>query len=183
MKDFMLKLVREAIENFVRNKKVISIPNDYPKELDEKRGVFVTVYKKEPRKLRGCIGLPYPEKPLIKGLIEAAVSVCEDPRFEPLKPEELNDVCIEISILTEPELIKSKVANGYLNDIEVGEHGLIIKRGSREGLLLPQVWDSLSNKQDFLTALCMKAGLLADGWLDPLTEIYKFQVKVFEENF
>lgn len=183
MKDFMLKLVREAIENFVRNKKVISIPNDYPKELDEKRGVFVTVYKKEPKKLRGCIGFAYPEKPLIKGLIEAAVSVCEDPRFEPLKLEELNNICIEISILTKHELIKSKVANGYLNDIVVGKHGLIIKRGLRQGLLLPQVWKSLPKKENFLEALCMKAGLLADGWLDPLTEIYRFQVKVFEENF
>jgi len=183
MKDFILKLTREAIENFVRDKKVISIPENYPRELDEKRGVFVTVYKKEPKKLRGCIGFPYPEKPLIRGLIEAAVSACEDPRFESIKPEELNDICIEISVLTEPEMIKPKTANGYLKDIEIGKHGLIIKRGLRQGLLLPQVWRSLPKKEDFLEALCMKAGLLADGWLDPLTEIYRFQVEIFEEDF
>ena len=183
MKDFILKLTREAIENFVRDKKIISIPTDYPRELNEKRGVFVTIYKKEPKKLRGCIGFPYPEKPLIRGLIDAAVSACEDPRFESIKPEELNDIFIEISILTEPELIKSGVANGYLNNIEAGKHGLIIKRGLRQGLLLPQVWSSLQKKEDFLEALCMKAGLLADGWLDPLTEIYRFQIKAFEEDF
>ena len=183
MKEFALKLAREAIENFVRDKKVIPIPTDYPKELDEKRGVFVTIYKKDSKKLRGCIGLPYPEKPLIKGLIQVSVSVCEDPRFEPLKPEELNDIFIEISILTEPELIKPRIANGYLNSIEVGKHGLIIKKGLRQGLLLPQVWKSLPKKEDFLVALCMKAGLLADEWLNPLTEIYKFQVNSFEEDF
>lgn len=179
----MLKLAREAIENFVKERKIISIPINYPKELDEKRGVFITIYKKESKKLRGCIGLPYSEKPLIKGLIEAAVSVCKDPRFEPLKPEELNNIFIEISILTESELIKPTTTNGYLKDIEIGKHGLIIKRGLRQGLLLPQVWKSLPRKEDFLEALCMKAGLLADGWLDPLTEIYRFQVEAFEEDF
>ncbi|MEM5872520.1 MAG: AMMECR1 domain-containing protein, partial [Candidatus Aenigmatarchaeota archaeon] len=71
MKDFILKLAREAIETYVKTGKKIPIPNEYPNELKKKKGVFVTIYKK-PKELRGCIGLPYPQKPLIEGIIEAA---------------------------------------------------------------------------------------------------------------
>jgi len=182
MKDFVLKLAREAIETYVKNGEKISIPKDYPKELEKKRGVFVTIYKK-PKELRGCIGFPYPQQPLIEGLIEAAVEVCEDPRFLPLSKEELKDIYIEVSILTEPKLIKVKNPKEYFKEIEIGRHGLILINGSCGGLFLPQVpVEQKWNCEEYLENLCYKAGLTSDVWLDPLTRIYKFETEIFSEK-
>jgi len=181
MKDFILKLAREAIETYVKTGKKISVPKEYPKELEEKKGVFVTIYKR-PKELRGCIGLPYPQKPLIEGLIEAAVEVCEDPRFPPLSKEELKDIFIEVSILTKPELIRVKDPKDYFKEIEIGKHGLILINGSYGSLFLPQVpveqkWDC----EEYLENLCYKAGLTSDIWMDPLSRIYRFETKIFSE--
>jgi len=180
MKDFILKLTREAIETYVKTGKKISAPERYPKELDEKKGVFVTIYKK-PKELRGCIGFPYPQIPIIRGLIEAAIEACKDPRFSPLSKEELKDIWIEISILSKPKLIEVRSQKDCLEKIEPGKDGLILQKGYCSGLLLPQVWEEIPVKEDFLEALCMKAGLLADEWLDSSTKIYKFKVQAFKE--
>ena len=181
MKDFILKLTRHAIEIYVRSGKIIPKPKEYPKELSEKHGVFVTLFKK-PRELRGCIGLPFPEKPLIEGIIEAAVDVCQDPRFPPLDKDELKDVFIEVSILSEPKLIKGK-SKDCKKCIELGKDGLIIKRGYQGGLFLPQVpveqgW----NLDEYLENLCYKAGMSGDAWKDEECEIFKFQTEVFSEE-
>jgi len=182
MKEFVLKLVREAIETYVNTGKKIYIPKEYPEELKEKRGVFVTIYIR-PKELRGCIGLPYPQKPLIEGLIEAAVETCEDPRFPPLSKEELKDIFIEVSILTEPELIKVKNSKDYFKEIEIGKDGLILNRGSYGGLFLPQVpVEQKWNCQEYLNNLCYKAGFTSDVWLDSLTKIYKFHTEIFSEK-
>jgi hypothetical protein len=180
MKDFVLKLARQVIETYVKAGKKISIPDRYPKELDEKKGVFVTIYKK-PKELRGCIGFPYPQMPIIRGLIEAAIEACGDPRFSPLSKEELKDIWIEVSILSKPEMIKVKSQKDCLKEINPGKDGLILQKGYCSGLLLPQVWEEIPKKEDFLEALCMKAGLLADEWLDSSTKIYKFKVQAFKE--
>jgi hypothetical protein len=182
MKEFILKLSREAIETYVKDGRKIPIPRDYPKELKEKRGVFVTIYKK-PKELRGCIGLPYPQQPLIEGLIEAACEVCEDPRFPQLTTEELKDIFIEVSVLTEPELIRVKDPKEYLKEIKIGKHGLILISGSCGGLFLPQVpVEQKWNCEEYLENLCYKAGLTSDIWLDPLTRIYRFETKIFSEK-
>jgi len=182
MKDFVLKLAREAIETYVMTGKRIPVPKEYPKELEEKRGVFVTIYK-NPKELRGCIGLPYPQQPLIEGIIEAACETCEDPRFPPLSKEELKDIFIEVSVLTKPELIKVKNPKEYLKEIKIGKHGLILINGSSGGLFLPQVpVEQKWNCEQYLENLCYKAGLTSDIWLDPLTKIYKFETKIFSEK-
>jgi len=181
MREFILKLARRTIETYVKTGKRIPIPEKYPKELKEKRGVFVTIYKNG--SLRGCVGLPYPELPLIEGLIEASIQACQDPRFESLKPEELKDILIEVSVLTEPELIKVKNPKEYLKKIKLGKDGLIIRKGSCGGLFLPKVpveqgWDT----EEYLENLCYKAGLTGDSWLDPLSKIFKFEAVVFTEQ-
>jgi hypothetical protein len=182
MKDFVLKLAREAIENYVKTGKRIPVPKEYPKELEGKRGVFVTIYK-NPKELRGCIGLPYPQQPLIEGIIEAACEACEDPRFPPLSKEELKDIFIEVSVLTKPELIKVKNSKEYLKEIKIGKYGLILINGSSGGLFLPQVpVEQKWNCEQYLENLCYKAGLTSDIWLDPLTKIYKFETKIFSEE-
>ena len=179
MKKFVLKLAREAIETYVKTGKKIPVPKNYPKEMKENKGVFVTIYKK-PRELRGCIGIPYPEMPLIEALIEASVCVCSDPRFPPLSKEELENIFIEVSIVTEPEPIKAK---DIAKEIKIGKHGLIIRKGFQSGLFLPQVpVEQNWNIDEYLENLCYKAGLTADSWLDPDCKLYKFETEVFEEK-
>jgi uncharacterized protein len=181
MKEFILKLAREAIESYVKTGRRIKRPTAYPKEMDEKHGVFVTIYT-EPRELRGCIGLPFPDKPLIDGVIEAAIEVCKDPRFPPLSASEIGGIFVEVSVLSEPKEIKAKPKE-YAKHIELGKDGLIIRKGFQGGLFLPQVpteqgWDMT----EYLENLCYKAGLAKDDWLDAKAKLYKFQTEIFSEK-
>lgn len=174
------------MKRLLKPKKVISLPEKYPENLDKKSGVFVTIYKKilNTKELRGCIGLPYPVKPLIEAVIDAAAAACRDQRFLPIKPEELSGLIIEVSVLTEPELISVKNPKDYLKKIKLGEDGLIIKKGIMSGLLLPQVpveqgW----NIENYLENLCFKAGLLPHAiWTDPAVELFKFRAQIFSEK-
>jgi len=180
--EWMVKFVRKIIENAVEMKKT-SVPESYPKELNEKKGVFVTLLTYPEKELRGCIGLPYPTHKLIEGIIEAAFSACFDPRFSPLRKEELNKIIVEVSILTPPKLIEVKSPDEYLEKVEIGKDGLIIANGPFSGLLLPQVpveykWDV----KEFLRNLCLKASLPPDAWRYPTSRIYKFQAEIFAEE-
>jgi uncharacterized protein len=152
----------------------------------EKCGVFVTlnVHEKGAYGLRGCIGLPYPTSPLIDAVMEAAESsALNDPRFPPVQPEEMNGITIEVSVLTPPELIEVDDPMEYPMHVKVGRDGLIIGKGWRRGLLLPQVpiewgWES----SEFLSQCCVKAGLPQDEWKKRGTEVYKFQAILFKED-
>ncbi|MBP5475806.1 MAG: TIGR00296 family protein, partial [Methanomicrobium sp.] len=130
---------------------------------NEKRGVFVTLT--EEGELRGCIGYPYPVLPLGEALHDAAVSAAvRDPRFMPVRENELAAIEFEVTILTPPELLTCSAAERPKN-IEVGRHGLIIKDRGMSGLLLPQVateygWDA----EEFLMHTCIKAGTDRDAW-------------------
>ena len=180
MEDFIIKLARQTIENYVKTGKPIAIPEDCPKELNEKKGVFVTIYKKNTKQLRGCIGIPYPEMSLIEALIHAAISVCSDPRFQPLRHEELEDIFIEVSVLTNPEPVKTR---NFDKEIEIGKHGLIIRKGLQGGLFLPKVpVEQNWGMEEYLENLCYKAGLTGDSWLDPNSRLSKFEAEVFEEK-
>jgi MEMO1 family protein len=142
-------------------------------KLKEPSGAFVTLYKNG--ELRGCIGQVIARKPLIEAVAEMAEAAAfQDPRFSPLRSDELKDVKIEISVLTPFKKIDSP------EQIEVGKHGIIIKRGNSMGLLLPQVateygWDRTA----FLENTCRKAGLPKDAWKDKETEILIFSADVF----
>ncbi len=152
----------------------------------EKCGVFVTlnVHTRGAYGLRGCIGLPYPSKPLIDAVIEAAESSAfHDPRFPPVQAEEMKGLTIEISVLTPPELLEVDSPMDYPKHVQVGRDGLIVGKGWRRGLLLPQVpvewgWDS----REFLSQCCVKAGLSSDEWRKPDTEVYRFQAILFKEE-
>jgi AmmeMemoRadiSam system protein A len=141
--------------------------------LKEKKGVFVTVKKRG--QLRGCIGYTRGVKPLYKIVGEMAVAAAfHDPRFTPVTEAELSDLEIEISVLTPLKRIKD------VEEIEVGKHGLLIEKGFRSGLLLPQVateygWD----RKAFLEHTCLKAGLPRDAWKDGKTSICTFSAEVF----
>lgn len=144
----------------------------------EKRGVFVTLRKDE--ELRGCIGLIEPIKKLSEGIVEMAEAAAfEDPRFLSLEKYELNDIKIEISVLTPPQ----KITNPK-TEIELGRHGVIVKKGSQSGVFLPQVAEETGwGLDEFMSHLCAdKAGLPANCWTDGSADIYTFEAQVFEEE-
>jgi len=183
---FLVELARRAVEENLKSRKKISVPESIPKKLLQPCGVFVTInsIKNGKKELRGCIGYPYPTAPLAQAVIDSAISsASQDPRFYPLSLRELEDVVFEVSVLTPPQLIEAEKPSEYPSQIKVGKDGLITERGIFKGLLLPQVpvewkWD----EEEFLCQCCIKAGLPPDGWLLKGTKIYKFQAIIFEEE-
>jgi uncharacterized protein (TIGR00296 family) len=162
-------------------------PVNTPSKLRENCGVFVTLnnVKVSSHELRGCIGYPSPVEPLVEATIDSAIQAAtNDPRFPPVSLQELNnEIAIEVSVLTPPELIKVEDPSEYPSRIQIGRDGLVIERGWQKGLLLPQVapewnWD----EEEFLSNCCMKAGLSLDSWLIRGTKVYKFQAVIFEEK-
>ncbi|MEM2420068.1 MAG: TIGR00296 family protein [Candidatus Bathyarchaeia archaeon] len=182
----LVKLARNAVEEYLKTRKRIRVPEELPKKLMQPCGVFVTInsIQNGEKELRGCIGLPHPTIPLAEAVIESAISsATQDPRFYPLSPEELDRVIFEVSVLTPPQLVEVKNPSEYPSKIKVGVDGLIIERGFYKGLLLPQVpvewnWD----EEEFLCQCCLKAGLPPDCWLMKGTKVYKFQAIIFEEE-
>ncbi len=151
----------------------------------EKRGVFVTLNKAgtAEEKLRGCIGFPYPVKPLGEAIREAAVAAAtEDPRFPPVKAKELDSITVEVSVLTVPQPL-SVQPRDRPSAIRIGVDGLIISDAYNSGLLLPQVATEFSlNQEGFLLQACLKAGLAPGAWLDRRTEVQVFQAEIFAEE-
>ena len=178
---FLVKLAKESIKNYIVRRKVMDVPEDVPESLKENMGAFVTLNKNG--MLRGCIGYSEPVKPLVNAVIDVAISAAvNDPRFPPVSLDEIDDLEIEVSILTKPEIIEVEKPEEYLDKIEIGKDGLIIERGPYKGLLLPQVaveWGW--NVEEFLYNTCTKAGLTADCWLYNDVKIYKFHSEIFHE--
>jgi uncharacterized protein (TIGR00296 family) len=179
--ELAVHLARKAIEECLKNGEKIN-PDNLPKVFKEKRGVFVTLNKKkEIKELRGCIGRPYPILPLGEAVIISAINAArDDPRFNPVKPEEIEDLVIEITILTVPKQIKAKPKD-LPERIVIGRDGLIVATGACSGLLLPQVAvEHGFDCTEFLCQTCMKAGLMPDAWLNG-AEVYSFEGQIFEE--
>ena len=174
-------LARRAIEECLKDKVKIN-PEDLPPVFHEKRGVFVTLNKKSHSKeLRGCIGRPYPILPLGEAIIVSAINAAqEDPRFNPVEIEEINDLLIEVTVLTIPKHLKTKPKD-LPEKIVIGRDGLIIATKRSQGLLLPQVAvEHGFDSTEFLCQTCMKAGLMPDAWLNG-AEVYSFEGQIFEE--
>ena len=184
--EFLVKLVRETIEEYIKTGKVVNVPKNTPAKLMQRRGVFVTInsLKQSRKELRGCIGYPYPTTMLAQAVIECAISsATQDPRFSPISPDELDQVVFEVSVLTPPEPLKVENPKYLPSKIKMGKDGLIIEKGFYKGLLLPQVPTEYNwNEEEFLCQCCIKAGLPPDNWLIKTTKIYKFQAIVFEEE-
>jgi len=182
---FLVRLARKAVEEYLRNRKIIAVPKDVSPKLMERCGVFVTLnsFHQGKKGLRGCIGFPYPTTPLTQAVIESAInSATQDPRFPPVSFDELDLIVFEVSVLTPPQLVKVEKPTEYPSRIKVGQDGLVVERSYCKGLLLPQVpiewnWE----EEEFLCQCCMKAGLSPDCWLLKGTKIYKFQAIIFEE--
>lgn len=177
----LINLARKSIRTYFESKEPEVIPNELPDSLKEKKGVFVTLRKNG--KLRGCVGYTHSDKKLYKAVIlSARSSAFSDPRFIPLQENELDEIKIEVSVLSEPKLLAGKPKE-YPEKIKIGEHGLIVKKGAASGLLLPQVATQFGwGSKTFLIQTCIKAGLSGLAWKDKDTKVYKFTAQAFSEE-
>ncbi|MEE0902801.1 MAG: TIGR00296 family protein [Methanobrevibacter sp.] len=178
--NYLLELAKEAIVYYLATGKKLEVPNDYPIELDEKLGVFVTL--NENNMLRGCIGYAEPIEPAITATIEVALAAAfNDPRFNAVTEDEFEKLDFEVTVLTKPEMIVVAHPDQYFEEIEIGVDGLIIQKGYSRGLLLPQVaTENAFGIEEFLEHTCMKAGISADSWMDESCDVYKFQGQIFK---
>jgi hypothetical protein len=170
----LLKVARLSIENNLKTKQYSNYKTSDP-ELLTPAAVFVTLTING--NLRGCIGTTEPHAPLYEAVNQLAVAAAvEDYRFAPLTLNELAKTRIEISVLSP----LTKVASA--DEIKEGVNGVVVRRGGKSGLFLPQVWEQIPKKEEFLNELCwQKAGLEPAAWKDPQTELYTFTVFAFEE--
>ncbi|TFG24557.1 MAG: TIGR00296 family protein [Promethearchaeota archaeon] len=184
----LINFARENIENYLKNNKRIGVPDEIKQKFANKYGAFVTLNKfnVEGNPLRGCIGYIEPTYPLYEVIHRVSISsATEDPRFRSVRLEDMDNIVIEISLLTPPKQIEVNNPKEYLEKIVIGRDGLIAEKGMRRGLLLPQVpvdhdrnWDV----ETFLNHTCQKAWLPQDAWKDLDTKIYSFQAILFEEK-
>lgn len=171
----LLQLARTTIAAYLQEHSIPPYTTTNP-HLLQPGGAFVTLRKHG--ELRGCIGYMAAEGPIYETVQEMAVSAAtKDPRFPAVQPAELAELTIEISLLSPMERVTDT------NRIVVGKHGLLIRRGWYQGVLLPQVapeqgWD----REEFLRGVCYKAGLPANAWQDKSTELYWFTAEVFGEE-
>ena len=178
----LVKTARMVVIDYLKNGSKTELGKKFQEDFSFNSGVFVTL--NNPLGLRGCIGYPLPDKKLFNALEEAAISAAtEDPRFPPVKFEELDSITFEVTVLTPPTKIEVSDSQEYLSKIKIGQDGLIVKYGYNSGLLLPQVpveygW----NEKEFLEYTCEKAGLPKEYWQKEDVEILKFEGIVFKEK-
>ena len=152
----------------------------------EKRGAFVTlkVVESGAESLRGCIGYSEPIKPLGEAIQDVTVFASQDPRFpHPVAPQELDQIVVEVSVLTLPTDLHVSKRRDLPSKIRLGVDGLIISNPYTSGLFLPQVateqgWDQMT----YISEACGKAGLPFDSWLDETTRVQVFQAEIFAES-
>ena len=169
----LLSIARRALEARVRRQRPPEA--EQGGALDWPRGAFVSIHCRGD--LRGCLGRIEPDVPLAETVAQLAASVSDsDPRFDPVRPAELDALDVEISVLTPDREVAS------IGEVDVGRHGVIIEKDGRRGLLLPQVavehsWDA----ETFVSHTCLKAGLPADAWRHG-ARIFVFEAQVFGET-
>ena len=175
-KTTLLRLARSVLLDYLGAKDVDTSVEVTPPMLQH-RATFVTWRTKSTGDLRGCIGELIAQRPLIESIRRmATVAATEDPRFLPVRLEEVPGLQVEISALTPMYSIRP-------DEVEVGKHGLMIRMGSQSGLLLPQVpleqgWD----REEFLCGVCWKAGLPEHAWQDSRAELQAFEAEVWGEE-
>lgn len=173
-RQLLLEIARHALTSAVERREFLEkLPSG--ESLQRPAGAFVTLRRRG--HLRGCIGQLASGDPLVEVVVHCAKSAAlEDPRFEPVRPQELAELEIELSVL-------SPLVQVSLHQIEVGKHGLLISRGFQRGVLLPQVavefrWTA----ERFLEETCEKAGIERNAWKHPDTRVEAFTAEIFGES-
>jgi len=182
----LVSIARDAIDSVVRKVSADPVLGTQTEAregfLAVNRGAFVTLSKLDGG-LRGCIGIPYPVKPLGEAVFDAAVGAAtRDPRFPRVEAYELDSLTVEVSALTEPEAVECPPLE-LPTRVRIGTDGLIVTGMGASGLLLPQVASEMRlTPEAFLSLTCEKAGLFPDAWLTPRVKVLRFQAEVFGEE-
>jgi AmmeMemoRadiSam system protein A len=170
----ILDLARRAVAEAVCQDR---LPGIIPQTgiFEQQCGVFVTLHVA--KRLRGCIGVIETKDPLGESIVRCAGGAAlMDPRFDPVQPEEIDNVEIEVSLLSPVQRIRPE-------EIEIGKHGLVVEQGFHRGLLLPQVAvEHHLSREQFLRETCQKAGIAADAWKAQETRIYGFTCEILSES-
>ncbi len=177
-KDFIVQLARQAIELYVAKKTKLQIEEStVPESVRAKRACFVTLT--QDFELRGCIGHLEATQPLYIDIVDNAIAAAtEDDRFNPVTVAELPTVDIEVSVLTEPVKVIFTTPTELLEKLTVGVHGVILSYDGHSATFLPQVWDELLDKKEFMAALSVKAGLAPSAWMESGVTVYTYQVEI-----
>jgi MEMO1 family protein len=176
-KGFLLKLARASLEASVKAEK-LPLPADVPAGVKGNQGCFVTLT--ENGELRGCIGYIEPIKPLYQAVMEnAGNAALSDPRFPRVTPAELASIKVEVSALTRPEPLDYKDPQDLLNKLVPTVDGIILQKGPYQSTFLPQVWEQLPDKVQFLEHLSRKGGMPPDGW--KTANVKRYRAEHFSE--
>jgi AmmeMemoRadiSam system protein A len=180
-KQTLLRLARIALEAGVRRLDVPRPDLDaMPQRLRAHGASFVTLTVRGA--LRGCIGALEASKPLALDVCEHAVAAAlEDPRFDPVRPDELAGIEVEVSRLTAPSDLPYRDPEDLLHKLRPGVDGVILRDGPRRATFLPQVWDKLPDKAEFLDHLCAKMGASEGAWRTRHLQVQTYQVEEFHE--
>jgi AmmeMemoRadiSam system protein A len=177
----LLQVARQALECGVRGENLPALdPGSMTPRLWEPGASFVTLTIRGD--LRGCIGALEPYQPLVQDVREHAVAAAlEDPRFPPVQPDELDQIQVEVSRLTVPERLEFADAGDLLAKLRPHVDGVILRDGFRRATFLPQVWEKIPDKAEFLDNLCYKMGAAPDLWRHKRVEVFTYRVEEFHE--
>jgi len=177
----LLRLARQSLVEIVTNGRLPAVTtNAFPPKFAEVKGCFVTLT--EQGRLRGCIGHILPQEPLYKAVMDNSLNAAtRDPRFQPVRPDELDKVNIEISVLTVPEPLAFRSPEDLLAKLQPHRDGVVLRMGGLSATYLPQVWEQIPDKTQFLDTLAEKAGAAAGDWRAPGTQVFTYRVESFKE--
>ena len=179
---FLLDLARRSVNKGVRDQEQLDLPAaEVPERLRERGACFVTLTKKDD--LRGCIGHIFACRPLYQSVIENAKhAALEDRRFSPVEAKELDEIAVEVSVLTTPRRLEYKSPDDLLAKLRPGVDGVVFGLRGERATYLPQVWDQLPDREQFLRQLALKAGVRADAWKDPEAAFLTYQVQALKQG-
>lgn len=176
----LIALAREAITRSVRRQELPPVDlSALSGDLRRDGASFVTLTKHG--ELRGCIGSLEARRPLVEDVCENAISAAfHDPRFPPVRPEELDDLRLEISVLSAPQPLSYDGPDDLIAKLRPGVDGVVIESGWNRATFLPQVWEKIPDAHQFMEHLCRKAYLPADAYCRPGLDVYTYQVEKFK---
>jgi AmmeMemoRadiSam system protein A len=181
-RETLLKLARETIASQARGQRMPKVDLDAVSD-DLRRDAACFVTLTERGQLRGCIGSLEAHQPLVLDVRDNAIGAAfRDPRFPPVNARELEDLHIEISVLSRPEPLSYDGPDDLIAKLRPDVDGVVIERGWNRATFLPQVWEKIPDPREFLQHLCLKAYLPADAYCRPGLDVSTYQVEMFEEE-
>jgi AmmeMemoRadiSam system protein A len=180
-KQVLLQLARQTLETVIRDRSRYHIDLErYSPRLQQNGASFVTLTRHEA--LRGCIGTLEAYQPLVQDVCEHAQAAAqEDYRFPPVQPEELDQIKIEVSVLTPSVPLIYSTPDELIERLRPGIDGVVLRDGMHRATFLPQVWEQLPEPEEFLSHLCAKMGVASDLWRRKVLQVSTYQVEEFHE--